>query len=67
MKEAIHMKEIEFIKNIVKEANEISNQQFKIYDKDGEYDLVTNLDLKIEKFLIDKIKKEYPDFDIVSE
>ncbi len=67
MKEAIHMKEIEFIKNIVKEANEISNQQFKIYEKDGEYDLVTNLDLDIEKFLIDKIKKEYPDFDIVSE
>lgn len=61
------MKEIEFIKSIVKEANNITNQKFEIYNKDGEYDLVTNLDLEIERFLIDKIKAEYPDFDIVSE
>ncbi len=30
-------------------------------------DLVTSLDLEIEKFLIDEIKKQYPNFDIVSE
>lgn len=29
--------------------------------------MVTNLDLEIEKYLIKKIKKQYPDFDIVSE
>ncbi|MDE6142264.1 MAG: inositol monophosphatase, partial [Bacilli bacterium] len=31
------------------------------------YDLVTTLELEIEKFLIHKIKEEYPHFDIVSE
>lgn len=61
------MKEIEFIKRIVKEANNITNKNFEIYNKDGEYDLVTNLDLEIEKYLIEEIKKEYPSFDIVSE
>lgn len=61
------MKEIEFLKSIVKEANDITDRNFEIYNKDGEYDLVTNLDLEIEKFLIDKINEEYPDFDIVSE
>lgn len=61
------MKEIEFIKSIVKEANNITNKNFDIYNKDGEYDLVTNLDLEIEKYLIEEIKREYPSFDIVSE
>lgn len=61
------MKEIDFIKRIVKEANDITNKNFEIYNKDSEYDLVTNLDLEIEKYLIEEIKKEYPTFDIVSE
>lgn len=60
-------KEIDFLKEIVLKANDISNESFKINNKGAENDLVTNLDLKIEKFLIDEIKKEYPDFDIVSE
>lgn len=45
----------------------ITNEKFEITNKGGEYDLITNLDLKIEKFLIDEIKKNYPNFDIVSE
>lgn len=57
----------EFLKELVKKANELSTQEFDIVNKGGENDLVTNLDLKIEKFLIDKIKKQYPNFDIVSE
>lgn len=61
------MKESEFIRRIVQEANNITNKNFEIYSKDGEYDLVTNLDLEIEKYLIGEIKREYPDFDIVSE
>lgn len=61
------MKEIEFLKEIVKKANVISNNAFEVSKKDAESDLVTNLDLEIEKFLISEIKKEYPNFGIVSE
>lgn len=60
-------KEIDFLKEIVLKANAISNESFEINNKGGESDLVTDLDLKIEKFLIDEIKREYPNFDIVSE
>ena len=60
-------KEIDFLKEIVLKANDISKNAFEICNKGAENDLVTNLDLEIEKFLIDEIKKEYPDFDIVSE
>lgn len=61
------MKEIDFLKRIVSEANEISKQAFKIESKGGENDLVTNLDLEIERFIIKEIIKEYPTFDIISE
>lgn len=61
------MKEIDFLKKTVLEANKISNNPFKVRNKNSENDLVTNLDLEIEKFLIDEIGKEYPNFDIVSE
>ena len=60
-------KELEFLIKIVKEANIISEEHFEVRQKGNESDLVTNLDFKIENFLIDKINKEYPDFDIVSE
>ena len=60
-------KEIDFIKAIVKEAEKFINKDFTKEIKGGESDFVTNLDLEIETFLIDKLKKEYPDFDIVSE
>ena len=59
--------EIEFLKRIINEANKISEKSFEVYDKGGESDLVTNLDLEIEKYLISEIKANYPDFDIVSE
>ncbi len=61
------MKELEFIKEIIKNANEISKKNFNIETKGGENDLVTNLDLEIEKYIISEIKKEYPNFDIISE
>ena len=61
------MTEIEFLKRIVKEANKLSEKHFVISDKGTEGDLVTNLDIEIEKYLINEIKKNYPDFDIVSE
>ncbi len=59
--------EIEFLKRIIKEANEIAEKEFEVYSKGGENDLVTNLDLEIEKYLIKEIKENYPNFDIVSE
>lgn len=59
--------ESQFLKETVKKANDLTVQKFEATNKGGENDLVTNLDLEIEKFLIDEIKKEYPNFDIVSE
>ena len=59
--------ESEFLREIVKKATNLSDAKFDITNKGGENDLVTNLDLQIERFLIDEIKKEYPNFDIVSE
>lgn len=61
------MEEVEFLKKIVKRANDFTTQKFETTNKGEENDLITNLDLEIEKFLIDEIKKEYPNFDIVSE
>lgn len=58
---------LKFLIEIVKEANKISEEHFEVKQKGNESDLVTNLDYKIEKFLINKIKEKYPDFDIVSE
>ena len=59
--------EIDFLKRIIKEANLISQKTFEVHQKGGENDLVTNLDLEIEKYLIKEIKENYPDYQIVSE
>ena len=59
--------ESEFIKKIAKEAEKISQEQFEVHPKGDKGDLVTNLDIKIEEYLITKIKENYPDYTIVSE
>lgn len=59
--------ESQFLRDVVKKANNLSTQKFDTINKGGENDLVTNLDLEIERFIIDEIKKQYPNFDIVSE
>ena len=59
--------EAEFLKRIVKEAEKISQQSYEVHQKDDRGDLVTNLDIEIEKYLIGQIKENYPDYDIVSE
>jgi len=61
------MKEIDFLKRVISNANEISKKVFNVENKGSEYDLVTNLDYEIEQYIIQEIKKEYPSFDIVSE
>lgn len=61
------MREIDFLKTIVKQAIEISKKDFIVNKKGTETDLVTSLDLEIENFLIQEIKNHYPDFAMVSE
>lgn len=57
----------QFLIEIVKKANSLSEKNFDTKIKGGESDIVTSLDLEIERFLISEIKKKYPEFDIVSE
>lgn len=60
-------KELEFLKRVVIEASKLITEDFEVKAKDDKGDLVTNFDYEIEKFIIEEIKKEYPEFDIVSE
>ena len=58
------------LKTAVLEAGIILKDGFqknKKVDFKGKVDLVTEFDVKIEKFLIEKISKLYPDFQIVGE
>ena len=59
--------DVKFLIDIVKEAEEISKEEFSVKTKGGESDLVTNLDVKIENYLISRIRESYPEYDIVSE
>lgn len=59
--------EAEFIKSIAKEVEKISHKNYEVRQKDNDGDLVTNLDIEIEQYLIKQIKQNYPNFDIVSE
>ena len=60
-------KELEFMIRIVKEAAMIITEEFEVKAKGDNGDLVTNFDYEVEQFIIDSIKKEYPNFNIVSE
>ena len=60
-------KDVEFLIDVVKQASELVTEEFEINAKGENGDLVTNFDFEIEKFIIDKIKDKYPEFDIVSE
>ena len=60
-------KEISFLIRIIKEAQAITRQNFEVHQKDDKGDLVTSLDLEVEKFLISQINQNYPDYAIVSE
>lgn len=61
------MNERKFLIRNVKKARDLISGKLKITPKDKTGDLVTNFDTTIEKFLIKKIKRTYPDFEIVSE
>lgn len=59
--------EIEFLIRIVKEAEKITRNSYEVHQKDDQGDLVTSLDIAVEKYLISQINENYPDFRIVSE
>lgn len=61
------MKDIEFLKEVVIEASKLITDDFEVNNKDDKGDLVTTYDYEIEKFIINKVQENYPDFDIVSE
>ena len=60
-------KDLDFLIDLVKKANELITDDLIIKAKDNEGDLVTNFDYEIEKYMIERIKEKYPGFTIVSE
>jgi len=56
-----------FLIKTAKHASKLISKKIEVKQKDDKGDLVTNFDYEIEKFIIDKIKKNYLDFSIVSE
>ncbi|MCL2755972.1 MAG: inositol monophosphatase [Firmicutes bacterium] len=56
-----------FLVKTVYNASLMITDDFFIACKDEHGDLVTNFDLEIERYLIDKINESYPTFDIISE
>ena len=60
-------KDLEFLIELVKGASHLINNKFEVKEKGENGDLVTNLDYKVEKYIIEKIKESYPSFSIVGE
>lgn len=60
-------KDLEFLIELVKSASLLITDEFEIKAKDDKGDLVTNFDYEIEKYIIGKIKENYPEFSIISE
>lgn len=56
-----------FLIKLVKQASKLINKKVDVHQKDGKGDLVTDFDYAIEKFMIEKMKKSYPNFDVISE
>jgi myo-inositol-1(or 4)-monophosphatase len=60
-------KDCEFAIKVIKQASNMLVEDFDTLDKGNEGDVVTTMDLNIEKYIIKKVKEEYPDFKIISE
>ena len=63
----MRMEHVEFLKKIVLEASSLITDDFEVNSKGDSYDVVTNFDYAVEKYLIEKMKESYPTFTIVSE
>ena len=59
--------ELKFLIEIVKKASLMITDEFEVKAKDNKGDLVTNFDYEIEKYFINEIEKNYPEFSVVSE
>lgn len=59
--------DLKFLIDVVKGASLLITDEFEINAKGNNGDLVTNFDFEIEKYIIDKIKQNYPGFSVVSE
>lgn len=59
--------ELKFLIDVVKGASLLITEEFEVHAKGNKGDLVTNFDFEIEKYIIDKIKQNYPNFSIISE
>lgn|GEM_PF-460755 len=57
----------DFLVQTVVDAAAMVTDEFLVMAKDAGGDLVTSFDFEIERFIIDKIRETYPDFQIVSE
>ena len=67
LKEITMEKITKFLINIVKKSAKLITDNLEVTAKGTLGDLVTNFDFSVEKYLIEKISKTYPDFDIISE
>lgn len=56
-----------YLIDVVKDSSKLITSDFIVKDKGNKGDLVTDLDLKVENYIIRKLKEKYPNFDIVSE
>ena len=59
--------ELKFLIEIVKKSSFMITDKFEVKAKGNKGDLVTNFDYEIEKYLINEIKRNYPEFTIISE
>ena len=60
-------KDAQFLIDACKSAAELITDEFVVNSKNENGDLVTNFDLEVENFLIERLRGEYPNFEIVSE
>lgn len=60
-------KDCDFAIKTIKQANALLVKDFDVIKKDNNGDVVTSIELKLESFIIKKVKENYPGFDIISE
>lgn len=56
-----------FLCGIVQQAAKIAEKSFNLNHKDANGDIITDCDKAVETFLIEKLTRKYPEFDIISE
>ena len=60
-------KDCEFSIKVIKQASVLLVNDFETIDKGDSGDVVTSIEINIEKYIIKKVKESYPNFDIISE